>query len=134
MKGMEEHEIYGAIGEDGFHRLVAAFYRQIPADDILGPLYQQHDLIGAEQRLREFLIFRFGGPARYIEARGHPRLRMRHARFPIGETARNRWVRLMDAAFLEAALPPAPEALLKSFFHSTATFLINAPEHAHPAL
>jgi hemoglobin len=130
MKPMEEHEIYSAIGEDGFIRLVAAFYRQIPTDDVLGPLYHHHDLAGAEQRLRDFLIYRFGGPQRYIETRGHPRLRMRHARFPIGETARNRWVQLMEKALIAAALPSDAEAVLKSFFESTATFLINAPEHA----
>ena len=63
------------------------------------------DLAGAEERLRGFLIFRFGGPPRYIEERGHPRLRMRHAPFAIGQAARNRWVQLMNNAFAEAALP-----------------------------
>src|SRR5580658_6455967 len=58
-------------------------YRQVPADDVLGPIYPAHDLPGAEQRLRDFLIFRFGGPATYLEQRGHPRLRMRHAPFSI---------------------------------------------------
>ena len=67
------------IGQDGFERLVGAFYRQIPDDDVLGPIYPAHDLAGAEQRLRDFLIFRFGGPAVYLEQRGHPRLRIRHA-------------------------------------------------------
>jgi truncated hemoglobin YjbI len=77
---MEEHEIYAMIGHEGFERLVAAFYRQVPNDDVLGPIYPAHDFKGAEQRLRDFLIFRFGGPADYIEERGHPRLRMRRSR------------------------------------------------------
>ena len=87
---MEDGEVYQLIGEDGFIRLIAAFYRQIPNDDVLGPLYPAHDFAGAEKRLRDFLIFRFGGPARYIEDRGHPRLRMRHAPFPVGQMARDR--------------------------------------------
>ena len=58
---------------------------------------------GAEQRLRDFLIYRFGGPPLYIEQRGHPRLRMRHAPFPIGQGARDRWLQLMDRALDEAA-------------------------------
>src|SRR5215510_7192250 len=90
--------MYSIIGEDGFTRLVAAFYRRIPFDAILGPLYPKDDLSGAEQRLRDFLIGRFGGPQRYIEQRGHPRLRMRHAHFPINQSARQRWLALMDAA------------------------------------
>src|SRR6185437_113508 len=78
IKAVEEHEVYAAIGDEGFERLIAAFYKQIPQDDILGPMYRGRDLAGAEERLRGFLIYRFGGPQTYIEKRGHPRLRMRH--------------------------------------------------------
>jgi hemoglobin len=125
---VEENEIYAAIGDEGFKRLVAAFYRQIPGDDILGPIYPAEDLAGAEHRLRDFLIGRFGGPPVYIEQRGHPRLRMRHAPFSIGQAERGRWVRLMERAIDEAALPEEAAQLLRSFFESTATFLINRPE------
>ena len=62
MTDLLDTHVYARIGEDGFRRLVAAFYRRVPADDVLGPLYPQHDMAGAEQRLREFLIQRFGGP------------------------------------------------------------------------
>ena len=65
---VEDNEVYNAIGEEGFQRLVAAFYKQVPDDDILGPMYPKDDMHGAEERLRDFLIFRFGGPQRYIEA------------------------------------------------------------------
>src|SRR5436190_22461835 len=105
MRALDEQDIYTLIGEDGFTRLIAAFYRQVPGDDILGPMYPPEDLDGAEQRLRDFLVGRFGGPARYIEQRGHPRLRMRHAPFTINGAARNRWVELMSSALIEARLP-----------------------------
>lgn len=124
---LEEQEIYAAIGDDGFTRLVAAFYRQVPADDILGPMYPPDDLPGAEWRLREFLIGRFGGPLRYVEQRGHPRLRMRHAPFAIDRPARDRWMQLMNRALEEAALPAEVTTLLRAFFASTATFMINRP-------
>ena len=124
---MSEHEIYGAIGKQGFQRLVAAFYRQVPSDDVLGPLYPPHDFAGAEERLRDFLIYRFGGPQTYIEQRGHPRLRMRHAPFPVGAAARDRWVKLMTQALDEAQFPPEADRILRSFFESTATFLMNQP-------
>lgn len=122
---MKDFEVYPAIGEDGFRRLVSAFYKQIPNDDILGPMYPAHDIAGAEQRLRDFLIYRFGGPQKYVEERGHPRLRMRHMPFKINEAARNRWIEIMDRAFAEAALPPEPEAMLREFFGGMATFMIN---------
>jgi hemoglobin len=122
---LSNDDIYHDIGEDGFVRLIAAFYRQIPSDDILGPMYPADDLAGAEVRLREFLISRFGGPPRYLEQRGHPRLRMRHGRFPIDGAARERWLSLMNRAFAEAALPPAAEGVLREFFTSVATMLVN---------
>lgn len=122
---MEEHEVYAAIGDEGFERLIAAFYKQIPQDDILGPMYRGRDLAGAEERLRGFLIYRFGGPQTYIEKRGHPRLRMRHVPFVIDQAARNRWMQLMRAALVETNLPAEPAAVLLRFFESTATAMIN---------
>jgi hemoglobin len=125
---LEEQEIYSAIGHQGFERLIAAYYRQVPGDDVLGPLYPAHDLQGAEQRLRDFLIFRFGGPPVYLEQRGHPRLRMRHAPFSIGQNERDRWVQLMNRALDEAMLPEEARQALRTFFASTATFLMNRAE------
>jgi len=122
---MAEADIYSIIGEEGFARLTAAFYRQVPSDDILGPMYPEHDRAGAEQRLRDFLIFRFGGPQRYIERRGHPRLRARHLPFRINQSARDRWMRLMNNAFASAGLPPEVEDQLRLFFEQTSTFMIN---------
>jgi len=122
---VEEQDIYSAIGEEGFVRLVAAFYKQIPQDDILGPMYAGRDLAAAERRLCDFLLFRFGGSTRYIEERGHPRLRLRHNPFPIDQAARDRWMQLMSSALRIAVLPGQAELLLKTFFEETSTFLIN---------
>jgi hemoglobin len=122
---IDDQEVYGLVGEDGFSRLVAAFYRRVPQDDILGPMYPKHDLPGAEQRLKEFLIFRFGGPPHYLERRGHPRLRMRHAPFAIDQKARDRWMQLMTAALDETHLPAPADALLREFLGSVATFMMN---------
>jgi hemoglobin len=122
---LPEQQVYAAIGEDGFERLIAAFYRQIPADPILGPMYPKEDIDGAMIRLRDFLVQRFGGPGRYQENRGHPRLRMRHFRFSIGNQARDQWLKLMDQAFREVQLQSDAEATLRAFFQNTATFLSN---------
>lgn len=122
---MDDVEIFETIGEDGFTQLVAAFYRQVPGDDILGPMYPPDDLEGAEIRLRDFLIGRFGGPQRYIEQRGHPRLRMRHAPFPIDLRARDRWLELMFRALAEVNLPAAVERELQTFFVGVATMMVN---------
>jgi hemoglobin len=123
--GLIESQIHSIVGDDGFTRLVAAFYRRVPMDDILSAMYPADDLEGAQWRLQEFLIQRFGGPARYSDARGHPRLRMRHVPFPIDLAARNRWRKLMDEALDETALDPQVDAVLRAFFDHVATFLMN---------
>jgi hemoglobin len=120
-----EMQLYDLIGEDGFARLVRGFYAQVPQDDILGPMYPGHDMAAAETRLRDFLIGRFGGPDRYIQQRGHPRLRQRHAPFAVDQRARDRWVALMDTALDQAALPAEATRILRAFFADTATFMIN---------
>lgn len=135
---LNEEQVLAAIGEEGFTRLVAAFYRQIPADDILGPMYRlatvddaggdAQRLAAAEARLRDFLIFRFGGSQRYIERRGHPALRMRHVKFAVNTAARDRWVALMDRAMDEAAFPAEVDETLRVFFRGVASFLINTPQ------
>lgn len=122
---MDDTQIYDAIGEEGFERLVALFYRQVPTDSILGPMYPKDDLAGAEQRLRDFLVGRFGGPPRYMEQRGHPRLRMRHAPFPIDEEARDRWMELMGRALDDAKLPADVTEYLREFLGQVATMMMN---------
>jgi hemoglobin len=122
---VQEIDVYALIGEEGFARLTAAFYRRVPHDEILRPMYPAHDLAGAEQRLRDFLVGRLGGPTRYIEQRGHPRLRARHAPFTIDQAARDRWLALMNEALEEAALPAEAERFLRTFLDEMSTFMIN---------
>jgi hemoglobin len=122
---MTEEQVYAAIGEEGFDRLIRAFYAQVPGDPILAPMYPADDLPGAEQRLRDFVVGRFGGPPRYMAQRGHPRLRMRHAPFAIDMAARDRWMLLMNRALDQAQLPDEVTSLLREFFDGVATFMIN---------
>ncbi|MBV8782073.1 MAG: globin, partial [Phycisphaerae bacterium] len=71
---ISEEQVYSIVGEEGFRRLVGAFYRQVPDDPILGNMYPKDEFPAAEARLRGFLIQRFGGPQDYSRERGHPRL------------------------------------------------------------
>lgn len=120
-----EDEILDRIGEDGVSRLTAAFYAQVPADPILGPMYPADDMAGAESRLRDFLIFRFGGSQHYIEQRGHPRLRMRHAPYRIDAAARDRWLQLMENAISQTVADARAAELLRQFLGGMAAFLQN---------
>ncbi len=110
--------------------MVAAFYRRVRTDDLIGPMYPGQDWEGAEERLAEFLLFRLGGSTRYLEMRGHPRLRMRHVHFQIGTAERDRWLELMGAAMEETEVPASARLFLDPFFSQVADFLRNQPSGA----
>ena len=118
-------EVYEQIGETGLRELVAAFYRRVKEDNLLGPMYPESDWQGAEERLTDFLVYRFGGSQKYIEERGNPRLRMRHMPFRIGEAERDRWLQLMGKAMVEQAIAEPAAGLLEDFFVQTADFMRN---------
>jgi hemoglobin len=121
--------LYAELGEPTLRALVTSFYQRVREDEIIGPLYPQDDWAGAEKRLADFLIFRFGGPQTYIEERGHPRLRTRHMPFSIGITERDRWLDLMGAAMQDTAIPPPQAETLAAFFAQVADFMRNRSDH-----
>jgi hemoglobin len=119
---------YQAVGgEETFRRLVARFYQGVAADPLLRPLYPSEDLAAAEERLRLFLIQYWGGPPTYSERRGHPALRMRHARFAIGPAQRDAWLRHMNQAIDELELPDQLAAPLREYVTMAARALTNQP-------
>lgn len=123
-----ESSVFPALGEAGFQLLTGAFYQRVKDDELLAPMYPDQDWVGAEKRLCDFLVFRFGGPQRYIEERGHPRLRMRHAPFSIGEEERDRWLKLMGEAMDEVNLANEVREVLEPFFAQVADFMRNQPQ------
>ena len=111
----EPASFYEAVGgEETFRRLVHAFYQRVAADPELRAVYPSKNLGPAEEHLRLFLMQYWGGPRTYDERRGHPRLRMRHAHFVIGEAERDAWLRHMRAALDQVGLDPAHDADRKS--------------------
>jgi hemoglobin len=117
--------LHDQVGEPKLQAMVAAFYRRVREDDLIGPMYPPDDWEGAEKRLADFLIFRFGGSQRYLEERGHPRLRMRHFPFVIGAAARDRWLALMGAAMEEVEIPVGPAETMRAFFAQVAGMMQN---------
>jgi hemoglobin len=124
----EPASFYEAVGgEKTFHQLVQSFYRRVAADPELRAVYPSRDLGPAEEHLRLFLIQYWGGPRTYDERRGHPRLRMRHARFVIGEAERDAWLRHMRAALDELGLAEAQDRQLWEYLVMAAHSLVNQP-------
>jgi hemoglobin len=114
-------------GEEFFTQLVHRFYQGVAADPELRPMYPEENLIGAEVRLRLFLIQYWGGPTTYSDNRGHPRLRMRHHPFVITLAARDRWLTHMRAALDSLDVAPEYEALLWNYFELAAHSMVNTP-------
>ena len=115
-----------AGGMPFFERLVDAFYAGIAGDEVLAPLYPEYpDFTGARRRLTLFLAQYWGGPQTYSEARGHPRLRMRHSPFTIGTRERDHWLSHMAAAVEHECDDPAIAAELMRYFVSTAEHMRN---------
>lgn len=125
-RGLSVYEAVG--GMPFFEDLVAGFYRRVATDLLLRPLYPD-DLTESKRHLTLFLAQYWGGPTTYSDERGHPRLRMRHAPFVIGEAERDSWLRHM-AASLESLLDdhdvhPAVEAKLLDYFSMAADAMVN---------
>lgn len=113
-----------AGGDAPFRQLVDAFYRGVEQEPLLRPMYPA-DLSASKEHLFLFITQYFGAPPRYNALRGHPRLRMRHAPFVIGEAERDAWVRHMLAAVDEAGFAEPVRSTMLEYFERAATFLIN---------
>lgn len=84
-------------GEPFFVQLVNAFYEAVELDETLRPMYPD-DLTESKRHFMLFLVQYWGGPGTYMEERGHPRLRMRHAAFRVTKVARDAWLAAMATA------------------------------------
>jgi hemoglobin len=113
-------------GEPFFVDLVAAFYEGVASDPSLAPLYPEApDFSGAQARLAGFLVQYWGGPTTYSDQRGHPRLRMRHAPFPIDGDAARRWLVHMRSAIARCEAGPDERAELLAYIEMAAPAMIN---------
>ena len=119
--------LYEAVGgEPVFRQLVDRFYEGVALDPVLRPLYPDEDLTAAKERLRMFLEQYWGGPTTYSEQRGHPRLRMRHASWVIGERERDAWLRHMREAVDALDVSDEHRAQIWSHLERAAQTLVNA--------
>ncbi|MGI5352444.1 globin [Streptomyces sp. CA-250714] len=126
---LETQTFYEQVGgEETFRRLVRRFYQGVAEDPLLRPMYPEEDLGPAEERLTLFLMQYWGGPRTYSDARGHPRLRMRHAPFKVNQAAHDAWLRHMRDAVDSLELPEHLEAQLWKYLVYAAGSLINSAE------
>ena len=118
-----DFEVFG--GKEFFSSLVKDFYQEIITDPILKPMYPEDDIDGAIERLTLFLMQYWGGPTTYSEQRGHPRLRMRHAQFPIDFKARDAWLQNMEIALRKQNISDENRTKLWNYLLMAADSMVN---------
>jgi hemoglobin len=119
-------------GLDTFRRIVGKFYAGVAADPVLRPMYPEEDLGPATERFTLFLAQYWGGPTTYSDSRGHPRLRMRHAPFPVTPAAAQRWLTHFRTALDSVELTPEQDAQFWDYVTHAAQFMVNTFEEPGP--
>ena len=122
---MTESTVFEVVGgQPFFDALVERFYVRVESDPLLRPLYPP-DLEPGKRALALFLGQYWGGPTTYSDEKGHPRLRLRHAPFVIGPPEREAWLAAMLAALKEADAPEVARELMRNYFDTASTAMIN---------
>jgi hemoglobin len=122
--------IGGAAAIDG---LVEAFYADTDAFTAAKGIRAMHgsDLGPVKAILKLYLAEWLGGPKDYSARRGHPRLRMRHAKFSIGPAERDAWTHCMGAA-LDVAIEDATlRERVRQELAKLADWVRNDPDNEH---
>lgn len=115
-------------GMETIRTIVDTFYAGVAHDEVLRPMYEEEDLGPAAVRFALFLAQYWGGPSTYGEQRGHPRLRMRHAPFPVNSEAAARWLHHFRAGLDAADLTPEQDQQFWAYVTHAAQFLVNTPD------
>jgi len=119
---------YEALGGDaGIRRLVDRFYDlmdESPEATIVRGLHATN-LKSSREKLYLFLSGWTGGPQKYVELYGHPRLRMRHLPFSIGTVERDQWLWCMEHALDEHEIPVETREHLRASFRALADHMRN---------
>jgi len=126
---MQSHfELLG--GEEGIRRLVDRFYDLMDTAPEAATVRALHarSLKASREKLFLFLTGWTGGPQLYVERYGHPRLRMRHLPFVIGERERDEWLWCMKHALAEQEMPDILRDFLYDRFRALADHMRNVPE------
>lgn len=121
-------------GAAGVRALVDRFYDYMDSLPQARDIRAMHpdDLQSSREKLFLFLSGWLGGPPLYMQQHGHPRLRMRHLRFVIDDSARDAWLECMNRAIAECVHEGLLAEMLRSSFLRMASHLRNSDEHQRP--
>ncbi len=120
-------------GAAAIDELVEAFYANMDAFAAAKGIRAMHgpNLGPVKAILKLYLAEWLGGPKDYSARRGHPRLRMRHAKFPIGPADRDAWMLCMGAALDVAIEDAALRESVRRELAKLADWVRNDPDNQH---
>jgi len=117
-------------GDAGVRALVDRFYDLMdtaPEATAVRALHAK-SLKVSREKLYLFMSGWLGGPPLYVEAYGHPRLRMRHFPFAIGARERDEWLWCMETAIAGHDMPESLRQLLLVRLRDLADHMRNQAE------
>lgn len=96
-------------GIEPLRRLTAEFYRRVPDDPVLAPVFA-HMAADHPEHVALFLAEVLGGPNLYTRQHGgHPEMVRHHLGRHLTETMRRRWINLLLDTYTDLGLPADPE-------------------------
>lgn len=120
----EIRTLYDQLGDDNLMKLVTYFYDLVQENPVISPLFKD-DFNRIRDKQFCFLSQFLGGPPRYNEKYGHPRMRMRHLPHPIDEKAKEEWLKCMKEAIQSLEISEDLKTTLYNCFPAVAQHMVN---------
>lgn len=114
------------MGDENLKKLLDTFYDKVFQSDIIGPLFNQTDKETIKDKQFRFLTQFLGGPPRYNEKYGHPRMRMRHSPHKITSEGKEEWLRLMKESIEMLDITDNLKTALYNCFPNVAQHMVNS--------
>jgi hemoglobin len=117
--------MYEKLGDERLQNLIDAFYDRIFTNEILSPLFNATEKEVIKDKQFCFLTQFLGGPLRYFEKYGNPKMRQRHLPHPIGQAERDEWLKLMHEAIQTLDWEDENKTALYNCFPTLASHMMN---------
>ena len=120
--------MYEKLGDERLQQLIDAFYDRVFESEVIGHLFKNTPKNVIKDKQFSFLTQFLGGPPRYIQKYGNPKMRMRHLPHPIGPKERDEWLQLMQESIQTLDLEEDYKIALYNCFPKLANHMMNKAE------